>query len=385
MKTQYGKTEYDKPGYGKNGYDKNGYGKSEHGEERMPAPRLRWLLALSLAGVVFTAGVILVGVWTRLVDAGLGCPDWPGCYGHLVVPDPERAMAHTPDAPLEAFKAWVEMIHRYVASVLGLLVIGLLVLGAGLRRCPGYPWRISVALLGVILLQGAFGAFTVTLKLWPQVVTLHLLGGLSVLLLFLWLHLRLRRLAKYGAEKRGTRRLTPLWATAMLLLLAQLALGGWVSSNYAGIACQGFPTCNGQWWPEMDWSEGFHLTQTVGPNYLHGQLHADARTAIQQAHRLGALLLGLALVALAVRHWSEANMRPWLGGLVLAYGVQLGLGIANVLMWLPLWLALLHTAGAVMLVLLLALATWHWREAAPVTVSSTQGDKTQGDKEWAHG
>lgn len=342
--------------------------------------RLRWLLALSLAGVVFTAGVILIGAWTRLVDAGLGCPDWPGCYGRLVVPDSERAMAHTPEAPLEAFKAWVEMIHRYVASALGLLVISLLVLGAGLRQRPGYPWRISVALLGVILLQGAFGAFTVTLKLWPQVVTLHLLGGLSVLLLFLWLHLRLRRLAKYGTQKHKPRRLTPLWSVALLLLLAQLALGGWVSSNYAGIACQGFPTCNGQWWPEMDWSEGFHLTQTVGPNYLHGQLHADARTAIQQAHRLGALLLGLALVALAVRHWRETNLRPWLGGLVVAYGVQLGLGIANVLMWLPLWLALLHTAGAVMLVLLLALAVWQWREAAPVAVSSMQGDK-----EWAHG
>lgn len=343
------------------------------------AARLRLLLRLSLAGVVFTAMVILIGVWTRLVDAGLGCPDWPGCYGRLVVPDAERAMAHTPDAPLESFKAWVEMIHRYVASTLGLLVISLLVLGAGLRRRPGYPWVTNLALLGVILLQGAFGAFTVTLKLWPQVVTLHLLGGLAVLLLFLWLHLSLRRFAKGGSAELPRRRLSPLWAIAMLMLVLQLALGGWVSSNYAGIACQGFPTCNGQWWPQMDWSEGFHLTQTVGPNYLHGQLHADARTAIQQGHRIGALLLGLALVALAVRYWREAGMRPWLAGLVVAYATQLGLGIANVLMWLPLWLALLHTAGAVALVLLLALAVWHWRETVVAAVGSTRRDK-----EWVH-
>ncbi|MGR4068122.1 COX15/CtaA family protein [Billgrantia sp. C5P2] len=341
--------------------------------------RLRLLLTLSLVGVVFTSVVILIGAWTRLVDAGLGCPDWPGCYGALVVPDVERASLHSPHAPLEAFKAWVEMIHRYLASTLGLLVIGMLLLGAGLRRKPGYPWKTSVALLGVILLQGAFGAFTVTLKLWPQVVTLHLLGGLSVLVLFLWLHLGLRRFAKGAETAVPKRRLTPLWLAAVALLVLQLALGGWVSSNYAGIACQGFPTCNAQWWPEMDWSEGFHLTQTVGPNYLHGQLHADARTAIHQGHRIGALLLGLALLALAARYWSQAHMRLWLGGLVIAYGVQLGLGIANVLMWLPLWLALLHTAGALSLVLLLALAVWHWREPA-----TEVDDPTRREKEWVH-
>ena len=359
-------------------------------DSRAQPRRLRLLWVLSLAGVLFTAVVILIGVWTRLVDAGLGCPDWPGCYGRLVVPDAERAMAHTPDAPLESFKAWVEMIHRYVASTLGLLVIAMLVLGAGYRRQAGYPWRVNLTLLGVILLQGAFGAFTVTLKLWPQVVTLHLLGGLSVLVLFLWLHLRLRRFARndalHGAQVNGSadstarprRRLSPWWGVAMLMLVLQLALGGWVSSNYAGIACQGFPTCNGQWWPEMDWSEGFHLTQTVGPNYLHGQLHADARTAIQQGHRLGALLLGVALVALAVRYWRETTMRPWLAGLLVAYAVQVGLGIANVLLWLPLWLALLHTAGAVALVMLLVLAVWHWREAMPV------GCSTRRKKEWIH-
>ncbi len=352
--------------------------------EGVPRQRLRTLQRLSLAGVCFTVAVILVGVFTRLVDAGLGCPDWPGCYGRLVVPDASRALAHTPEAPLEVFKAWVEMVHRYVASALGLLVVALVLLGAPLRRHADYPWGVSLALLAVILIQGAFGAFTVTLKLWPQVVTLHLMGGLAVMLLFLWLHLRLRRFARGSLSLGGVpaprRALTPLWGLALLLLVGQLALGGWVSSNYAGIACQGFPTCNGQWWPAMDWSEGFHLTQSVGPNYLHGQLHADARTAIQVGHRLGALVLGVALVVLALRYWQQAPLRPWLGALLATYAVQLGLGIANVLLWLPLWLALLHTAGAVALVLVMAMVVWTWREVGIAPATQQQ----RVEKEWLH-
>ncbi|MDW7748405.1 COX15/CtaA family protein [Halomonas sp.] len=342
--------------------------------------RRRWLVGLSLAGVVFTAVVVLVGAWTRLVDAGLGCPDWPGCYGALVVPDAERALAHSPEVPLESAKAWVEMVHRYLASTLGIVVIALVLLGARWRREVGYPWATSLALLAVILLQGTFGAFTVTLKLWPQVVTLHLLGGLTVLVLFLWLHLRLRRFSSGAAACSPHRRLTSLWGVALLLLVGQLALGGWTSSNYAGIACQGFPTCNGQWWPAMDWSEGFHLTQTVGPNYLHGQLHAEARSAIQVGHRLGALALGLSLLLLAWRHRRDAPMRPWLALLGGAYGVQVVIGIANVLAWLPLWLALLHTAGAVMLVVAMTLALWRWSTA----VEPTGARDTATKEELAH-
>lgn len=321
--------------------------------------RLRWLVWLTLLGTVFTAVVMLVGAWTRLVDAGLGCPDWPGCYGKLLVPDNDLATLRHPDAPLEPFKAWVEMVHRYIASLLGIVVMAVVALGWPLRHRRGYPWRLSLLLLVVILLQGAFGAFTVTLQLWPQVVTLHLLGGLSVLLLFFWLHLRLRRsvISPKGEPRRGN----VWWGVAACLLVIQLALGGWVSSNYAGIACQGFPTCNGQWVPAMDISEGFHLTQTVGPNYLHGQLHADARTAIHVVHRLGALLLGAVLIALwwRYRYWQKV-VRP-LAIVVSLYALQAILGIANVLLWLPLWLALLHTAGAIALSLGLVWAWWCWR------------------------
>lgn len=332
--------------------------------------RLRWLVSLTLAGTLLTALVILVGAWTRLVDAGLGCPDWPGCYGRLLVPDSEQAALRHPDVPLEPFKAWVEMAHRYVASFLGLMVISVVALGWPLRRHPRYPWRISLALLVVILIQGGFGAFTVTLKLWPQVVTLHLLGGLSVLMLFFWLHLRVRHTWKDRAI--GRQSINFLWAAAIGLLVIQLALGGWVTSNYAGIACQGFPTCNGQWWPDMDLSEGFHLTQTVGPNYLHGQLHADARTAIQVVHRIGALFLGIALLVLWWRYRYLVILGKALAVVVSVYAIQVALGIANVLLWLPLWLALLHTAGAVVLTLSVGWAWWCWRQAPDATLVERQ-------------
>ncbi|AJY50556.1 MULTISPECIES: COX15/CtaA family protein [Halomonadaceae] len=332
--------------------------------------RLRWLVRLTLIGTLFTAVVMLVGAWTRLVDAGLGCPDWPGCYGKLLVPDSDHATLRHPDVPLEPFKAWVEMAHRYIASLLGLAVISVVALGWPLRQRSGYPWRLSLTLLVVIILQGAFGAFTVTLQLWPQVVTLHLLGGLSVLLLFFWLHLRLRRARKKSITE--PRRTNACWGIAACLLVVQLALGGWVTSNYAGIACQGFPTCNGQWWPELDVSEGFHVTQTVGPNYLHGQLHADARTAIHVVHRLGALMLGAGLVALWLRYRHWQNVARPLAIVVSLYMLQAILGVANVLLWLPLWLALLHTAGAIALSVGLVWAWWCWRynEAGAFSKSS---------------
>lgn len=342
-----------------------------HRRDRQYRARLNGLRWLSLLGMLLAALVVLAGAWTRLVDAGLGCPDWPGCYGQWVVPDQSRALMHSPDVPLDASKAWMEMLHRYLASSLGLLAIAVVVLGRRLRHHAGYPWRLSLGLLTLILVQGAFGAFTVTLRLWPQVVTLHLLGGMSVMGSFLWLYLRLRHLTVSGmARRQWPRRLTPLWGLALVLLVLQLGLGGWTSSNYAGLACQGFPTCNAQWWPNMDWGEGFHLTQTVGPNYLHGQLHGEARSAIQMGHRLGGVALFLCLLGLGLRHRRDRGVSPWLGAMGGACLLQAALGIANVLFWLPLWLALLHTAGAAVLVTATLLAVWHWRWGHTVARSS---------------
>lgn len=360
-------------------------------------------LVASMLGLVIL--VIGLGAWTRLVDAGLGCPDWPGCYGALVVPDAQTASLHSPHHPLEGYKAWAEMIHRYAASLLGLAAIALLALGWRIRRREAHQpqtfeggsgeakvtdhWgaqartRFPLAgcwlLLGMLLVQGAFGAFTVTLKLWPQVVTLHLLGGLSVLSLLLLLWLSLRRRAAHlkvtaeqhtaGADAAHIRRQPWLATLAAALLLGQLALGGWTSSNYAGLACEGFPTCNGAAWPEMDWGEGFHLTQDVGPSYLHGQLHGEARTAIHMAHRGGAVLLGAVLLALYWRQRRYLPARtpspdnPWRWALG-CWLVQAGLGVANVLWWLPLDLALAHTLGAVALTLAMVWAMDRMRQAA---------------------
>lgn len=338
------------------------------------------LRTLSLCGAVFAVVVILAGTWTRLLDAGLGCPDWPGCYGALVVPDAEVAGRHASGVPLEASKAWMEMIHRYLAIALGGLGLVLVVIGWRLRQQPGFPWRLIVVLFTMLMVQGAFGAYTVTLKLWPQVVTLHLLGGISVLVLLIWLHLRLRRF--HQRRSLVSAPMGRLWWMAAGLLVMQLALGGWTSSNYAGVACQGFPTCNTQWWPETDWGEGFHLTQTVGPNYLHGQLHAEARSTIHLAHRLGAGVLALALIGLAFHHWRQAAMRPWLASLMVALVLQIALGIANVLLWLPLGLALLHTVGAVLLVFVFSLASWKLRHPISARVHSPATLGKRG--EWLH-
>lgn len=321
---------------------------------------LNWLRYMSLVGALFTMVVILVGAWTRLVDAGLGCPDWPGCYGALIVPDAGTAALHSPDSPLEVPKAWMEMFHRYLASSLGLLVTCLVLFGRRFRCLETYPWMLTLVLFVAIVLQGAFGAFTVTLKLWPQVVTLHLLGGVGLLALFMWLYLRIRACCGHPFLHHDEQHATGLgkvWWLAIVFLVLQLMLGGWTSSNYAGVACQGFPTCNTQWLPSLDWGEGFHLTQTVGPNYLHGSLHAEARTTIHYIHRLGALILLVALLFLWLRRRNQPE-GPWL---LVTLGVgllQTCLGIANVLLGLPLWLALLHTAGAIALVSSMVIAIW---------------------------
>ncbi len=221
--------------------------RSDNSLQGRSGPAVNRAMYLAAIGGCFTFVVILVGVWTRLVDAGLGCPDWPGCYGALVVPDAQRAAGFAPDLPLDPFKAWMEMFHRYIASGLGLVALTLAWMAWKNRHIQDYPVAVSWVLLGIICLQGAFGAWTVTLQLWPQVVTLHLLGGFTVLACFFWLHFRLK--ACRQSDRRPIR-LPGLWWLVGFLLVAQVALGGWTSSNYAGIACTGFPTCNNEWWPD---------------------------------------------------------------------------------------------------------------------------------------
>ena len=294
----------------------------------------------TLAAVALAVLVVVLGAFTRLVDAGLGCPDWPGCYGFLTVPGSEAAIATAesrfPDAPVEVGKAWAEMVHRYFAGALGLAILGLAIVSV--RQRERLPWRLPLALLVLVICQAAFGAWTVTLKLWPQVVTAHLLGGFATLMGLWLLALRLG----VGRTWR-VRASAPLAAAAAIVVVLQIALGGWVSSNYAALACGDFPTCHGELIPELDVGRGFDVFQEIGPNYLGGQLDNTARITIHFAHRVGALIVLAVLGALIWRMWRAGSALTI--ALVVALGIQLALGIANVVLVLPLAVATAHNAG----------------------------------------
>ncbi|WP_397379550.1 heme A synthase [Pseudomonas sp.] len=323
----------------------------------------------ALFATVLTVLVVVLGAYTRLTHAGLGCPDWPGCYGFIGVPMSEHkqtiAEARFPDAPVEVAKGWYEMIHRYFAGALGLVILGLAVHALRRRSNVEQPLKLPLALLALVTLQAAFGMWTVTLKLWPQVVTAHLLGGFATLSLLFLLTLRL---SGRFPPLDVTPRLRALAAAALLLVIGQIALGGWVSSNYAAVACVDLPTCHGEWWPAMDFANGFHLTQHIGPNYLGGQLDSDARTAIHMSHRIGAVLVTLVLLALAWQLKQRAQTRL-AALLVLALLVQVSLGISNVVFHLPLLVAVAHNLGGAALLLTLVLINYRlrsrlWQRAA---------------------
>jgi cytochrome c oxidase assembly protein subunit 15 len=327
---------------------------------------------LALAATLLTLVVVMLGAWTRLVHAGLGCPDWPGCYGFLSVPEsPEQvalAEARFPESPVDGSKGWPEMIHRYAAGILGLLVFVIASFALRFRR-EGLPLKHPLFIAGFVVLQGAFGMWTVTLKLWPQVVALHLLGGFTTLSLLFLLTLRLRgaRLPELTAKDRARSRFRPWLYGGLFLVIAQIALGAWTAANYAAVACTDLPTCQGEWWPTMDFQHGFDVTQAVGPNYLGGQLNADGRVAIHMTHRLGAMVvLGyfLMLLALLWRDLKGTGAGRWivLSGLVL--GAQVALGMANVLLHIPLSLAVAHNALGAGLLLTVINLLWRLQPAS---------------------
>ncbi|MGG2398490.1 COX15/CtaA family protein [Pseudomonas sp. SH1-B] len=319
---------------------------------------------LALFATLLTVVVVLLGAYTRLTHAGLGCPDWPGCYGFLGVPMSEHkqaiAEARFPAAPLEVAKGWYEMIHRYFAGSLGLVVLAIAAQAVRRRADPAQPLRLPLAILALVILQGAFGMWTVTLQLWPQVVTAHLLGGFATLSLLTLLTLRLS--GRFAPLQLPTN-LRVLAAACLLLVIGQITLGGWVSSNYAAVACVDLPTCHGEWWPAMDFGKGFHLTQHIGPNYLGGQLDSDARTAIHMSHRLGALLVTLALLVLAWR-LHRAGLSRLAKLMLAALALQVGLGISNVIFHLPLLVAVAHNAGGAALLLSMVLINYRLRSPA---------------------
>lgn len=311
---------------------------------------------LNLLTIALCFVVIVFGAYVRLSDAGLGCPDWPGCYGHLGVPSSEQhvaaANAAFPDRPVEAHKGWKEMIHRYLASTLGLLIVALALLSLRLRG-QGAPKVLPWLLVGLVIFQGVLGMWTVTWQLKPLVVTGHLLGGLTTLSLLAWMWLSTRpSRSPAGPALPGW--LRKLAALGLVLVVVQIFLGGWTSTNYAALACPDLPTCHGRWLPETDYQEAYTLWRGLGINYEYGVLDNRARVTIHFTHRLGAILLSLVLVSLAFAlmrrggHWYRYG-HAVIGALTL----QVLIGLSVVHFQLPLLLADAHNAGAAVLLLTL--------------------------------
>lgn len=304
--------------------------------------------------------VIMLGAWTRLSDAGLGCPDWPGCYGHLSVPEKDHQLKKAaelfPDHTVDAEKAWPEMIHRYFAGSLGLLIYAIAFL-AWRRRALGHPVILPTFLAIWVTFQAALGMWTVTLKLWPIVVMAHLLGGFITLGALGVLHFLLSHPEVNVKVKSYTKRLAQL---GLLVVFTQIMLGGWTSANYAALACVEFPICHAGWTEHADFNKGFEPHYPGEKNYEFGLLSPEARVAVHATHRMGAYITFTTLMVLIFFLWREkaavAKIFAPVIGIVLL--VQMGLGIANVILHLPLQVAVSHNAiGALLLLTMLILNT----------------------------
>lgn len=382
----------------------------------MPARRVRILRGLSLLAAVFAFGLVMFGAFVRLSNAGLSCPDWPTCYGQVTWPQHAQAVAHAdaefPGRPYEAHKAWREQVHRFLAGTLGVMVLALALLatwrrrgalvlviagsvfaaaGVGLYISGEHPWssllaacaialplfaamrlprpgawRICVLALAVIIFQAMLGMWTVTLLLKPLVVTSHLLGGMLTFGLLSWVALRFAGVAAPDARLAGLRRLVVL---GVVLLACQIALGGWTSSNYAALACGygpgSFPQCLGQWAPPTDFHQGFVLWRGIGVDYEGGVLDMAARSAIQIAHRIGALVVFCYLGWLAYRT-ARRGLRGYAIAIVIALLCQVGLGISNVYFGLPLAVATAHNGMAALLLFTLLATLARTQDAAPM-------------------
>lgn len=319
--------------------------------------KLVWVTAF------LTFDLIMFGAFTRLTDSGLGCPDWPGCYGHA---NPLQALEHIraaeaamPDGPVTVMKAWIEMIHRYFAMGVGVLIIAMMIIAwrgwlksqrQDRRFSPGYP----TFLLFFVCLQGAFGAWTVTLKLQPVIVTVHLLLGMGLLSALVWQGARQNDYA--AVPVHGS--LRPLAAVALIVLFTQIALGGWVSTNYAALACLDYPLCNGQLVPDMDFEHGFSLWRELGKTHSGDFLPFPALIAIHWTHRLFALIVVGLMVVLALRVRRIDALRRLGNLLLLAIGLQFLTGVATIFLKWPLALAVIHNGGAAFLVVVLTMLNY---------------------------
>lgn len=314
--------------------------------------------AFAALTALLALAVIMLGAYVRLSDAGLGCPDWPGCYGRLAAPSSQDAIDQAnrafPERPVEPAKAQKEMEHRYLASGLGLAVV-LLALSAWQSR-GRVPMGLPGLLVTLVIFQGLLGMWTVTLRVMPAVVTAHLAVGLATLALLWWLALRQ---SDFPASRPtpALMRLRPWVWGGLALVCVQILLGGWTSTNYAALACTEFPTCyGGRWWPPTDFGEAFVIWRGLGIDYEFGVLDSAARTAIHLTHRVGALvvLLTIGTLSLVILRRARTSLERGMGTAVAAtLLLQLGLGIANIHGHLPLGVAVAHNGGAALLLVAL--------------------------------
>ncbi len=333
---------------------------------------LAWFLTLDL---------IMFGAFVRLTDSGLGCPDWPGCYGHF---SPLGAGEHIraaleamPYGPVSAFKAWIEMIHRYAGAFLGLMIIAIALCAWRLRRLPGRSPALAGCVLVMVCVQGAFGAWTVTHRLMPLVVTTHLVLGMGLLALMTWLAAREKAHAPVPADP-GAGRAWMILALAVLFL--QVALGGWVSTNYAALACMDFPTCHGAWLPPMDFREGYALLRGLGQLSSGELISQDALTAIHWTHRNFAFLVIALLGALGWR-WRRT---PGLAGparlLLALLALQLLTGLTTIFFQWPLLIAVIHNGGAAGLVLVGVTLLWRLSRAGKSAIPGRETHEPPRDR-----
>jgi cytochrome c oxidase assembly protein subunit 15 len=314
----------------------------------------RYFKGLVIAATLLALCVVSLGAYVRLTDAGLGCPDWPGCYGTLTVPQSEAAILQAqttyPDSAVEVGKAWREMAHRYLAGTLGLLVLAIFVLGWKARKeIKSSPYTSSFLLL-LIGFQAMLGMWTVTMLLKPAIVSGHLLGGMSTLAVLSWLaH---RHWGYYSDSIVTCQRLRLAIRLALVLLFMQIFLGGWTSTNYAALACTDFPTCHGTWVPDMDFKDAFHMVRELGLSKDGSALSLASLTAIQWTHRVGALVSFIYLGALGLTTLKYWQLKRWSVLLLGALITQIALGISNLVLHLPLVLAVAHNFTAALLVII---------------------------------
>ncbi|GGF63076.1 COX15/CtaA family protein [Alteromonas lipolytica] len=311
--------------------------------------------------ILLAVVVIVLGAYTRLTDAGLGCPDWPGCYGHLTVPQSETlinaANEAYPERPVETHKAWNEMIHRYFAGTLGLCILAIAIWSL-VKRSPQVPLKLPLLLLVLVTFQALLGMWTVTLNLLPVVVMGHLLGGFSVLTCLFLLYLRLCRY-RLGFVDMRIKRYAAFAVLGIVVLVGQIALGGWTSANYAALACTEFPLCEGDWLARVDIAGAYSVPEA--DNYEYGAHDYGERMTMHIAHRLGAVITFLYLGWLAIslyRHSASQHLRSAAVVLAITLLAQVGLGVSNVVFSLPLQVAVLHNAVAACLLLVLVLITY---------------------------